>query len=53
MPLSRARDFLESDAFSGYKKGQEAQQKLTVAFLARIDNVVRAIGGLGKALAGR
>lgn len=47
------RDFYESSAFTSYRKGQEAQQKLTLAVLARIDNVVRAIGHLGKALAGR
>lgn len=47
------RDFYESSAFTSYRKGQEAQQKLTIAVLGRIDNVVRAIGNLGKALAGK
>lgn len=53
LPLSAVRDFYESSAFTSYRKGQEAQQKLTIAVLGRIDNVVRAIGNLGKALAGR
>lgn len=53
MPVSAVSDFFTTGAYSNYCKAQEGQQKLILAVLSRIDNVVRAVGGLGKALVGR
>lgn len=52
-PLSVARDFFESGAFTNYRKSLESRQKLSVAMLTRFDGVIKAMGGLGKLLAGR
>lgn len=51
--MSDVRDFLGSKAFAGYRSGLEGQQKVTLGVMARIDNVTRAIGMLGKALGRR
>ncbi len=53
MPLSAVTAFMESGGFSNYMKGQEAQFKLAQAVMNRIDNVIRAIGSLGKLMARR
>lgn len=52
-PLSAVRDFFESTAFTNYRKSLEARQKLSMATLGRFDAVLKAMGGLGKLLAGR
>lgn len=52
-PMSAVRDFFESGAFTNYRKGLEARQKLSMAMLQRFEAVIKSIGGLGKLLAGR
>jgi len=52
-PLSVARDFFESGAFTNYRKSLESRQKLAMAMLQRFEAVIKSMGGLGKLLAGR
>ena len=50
MQPSDAREFFESAAFSDWKKAKEAEMKLQVAGINRLNDVIRAIGSLGKSL---
>ena len=50
MCMSDVDDFYRSTSFSGYRKMMEGKQKLSTAYIERIDNVVKSINGLGNAL---
>lgn len=50
MGISDARDFLESKAFDTWVKNRELEQKVQLALVGRLDGVIKAIGGLGKAI---
>jgi hypothetical protein len=53
MQRSDVEVIFESKAFSDWKKSREADQKLDLAVIERLDVVIKAIGNLGKALANR
>jgi hypothetical protein len=53
MQRSDCKAVFESKAFEDWKKGREAQGTRFLAICERLDNLVRAIGGLGKAMAAR
>lgn len=53
MRRSDHKEVFESDAFKDWKKGRESQGNMFLAVCERLDNIVRAIGGLGKAIAAR
>jgi hypothetical protein len=53
MASSEVRDAFASQQFAARRKMQEHENKLAIAVLNRIDNVAKAIGNLGKSLAGR
>ncbi|WP_157650721.1 hypothetical protein [Burkholderia ubonensis] len=53
MQRSDYKALFESKAFEDWKKGREAQGTRFLAICERLDNVVRAIGGLGKVMAAR
>jgi hypothetical protein len=42
-----------SKAMKDWTRGREAQNKMDLAICERLDNVIRAIGSLGKVLANR
>ena len=50
MRRSDTKALFESSAFKDWKKGRESKGKAEHAVLERLDNVIRAIGSLGKAL---
>jgi hypothetical protein len=50
---SDIRSIFGSKAFSDWKKSQESRQKVDAAIIERLDNVTKALGNLGKALAAR
>jgi len=50
MPISVSSAFFDSEAFKRMVGRDEARDKAVLAALARIDNVVRAVGSLGKAV---
>lgn len=50
MQPSDVKDFFESATFSDWKKVKEAEMKLQVAGINRLNDVIRAIGSLGKSL---
>ena len=47
------RGYFESEVYQQDVKVEEARQKLDVAVVGRLDVVIKALGGLAKALAGR
>lgn len=51
--MSYARAYFDHPAFKEHRKAKDAEQRLEVAVIERLNNIVRAIGQLGKALAGR
>jgi hypothetical protein len=51
--LSMANAFFDSSPFEDHRKGLENKAKTVDALFARINNVVTAITGLGRALARR
>lgn len=51
LPLSYARAYFEHPVFTQHGKNQEARQKLDVAVVERLNALLKAIGGLGKAIA--
>lgn len=51
--LSDAADFFESGAFTNFRKGLEAKQRMNSAVLQHIGAVVKSIGELGKVLSRR
>lgn len=53
MPMSEARDFFESKAFSNYRNSLEGRQRVTMNILQRFDNVLRGMNVLSKVIAGR
>jgi hypothetical protein len=53
MPLTDARDFFGSQAFSNYRNSLEGRQKVTMAILSRFDNVMKGMNSLSRALARR
>lgn len=53
LPISFAKAYLGHDFYSQDTKNAEAQQKLLISGLNGINGVIKAIHGLGKALAGR
>jgi len=42
-----------SKAFSDWKKSKEAEGKMNLAICDRLDNLIRAVSGLGKAMTAR
>ena len=53
LPLSYANAYFETDAYRQHLKVIEAQQKLDVSVVERLNTVIQAIGNLGRALGGR
>lgn len=53
LPMSFARAYLAHDFTTQHTKNTEAQQKLWISGLNGINGVIKAVHGLGKALAGR
>jgi hypothetical protein len=53
MQRSDCKALFESKAFEDWKKGREAQGTQFLAICERLDNMVRAVGGLGKVMAAR
>lgn len=53
MQRSDCTALFESKAFEDWKRGREAQGTRFLAICERLDNVVRAIGTLGKVIAAR
>lgn len=53
LPMSFASAYFESKVHTQHMKSEEGRQRSLNAVLQRIDGVVKAIGELGKALAGR
>lgn len=53
LPLSFARGYFEHPVYTQHSKAAEAKQRLDVAVVERLNAVVKAIYGLGRALAGR
>lgn len=51
--MSAVSDFFESAPFGNYRKEREGMVKLSNANISRLDNIVKAIGSLGKMLAKR
>lgn len=50
LPMSLVRVYFESSAWKLQGQSREAQAKLDAAVIGRLDNVVKAIGHLGKAI---
>jgi hypothetical protein len=50
---SALSDIINTKTFKDWTAAREAKSNLDVALVERIDNVVRAVVNLGKALAGR
>jgi hypothetical protein len=53
MNRSDIRAVFESKQFKEWKRGREAENRMTSAQIERLDNIVRSIGSLGKVLAQR
>jgi hypothetical protein len=53
MCRSDIKQIFESKQFSDWKRSREAQGKMDLAICDRLDNVVRAIGNLGKVIVER
>lgn len=53
MRRSEVREIFESSTFREWKKGREAEQKIDLAVINRLDVVIKALGQLGKALVSR
>lgn len=50
MQRSNVQGIFESKAYADWKKSREANQKIDIAVIDRLDVVIKAIGNLGKAL---
>lgn len=50
MKKSDVKTIFDSKSFKEWKRSREAQGKMDLAVCERLDNVIRAIGSLGKAL---
>jgi hypothetical protein len=53
MTRSQIRTVFESKQFKEWKRGKEAEHRLTSAQIERLDNITRSIGSLGKVMAQR
>ncbi len=53
MRRSEVREIFDSSTFREWKKGREAEQKIDLAVINRLDVVIKALGQLGKAIATR
>ena len=53
MKRSDVKTLFESKAMKDWARAREAQGKMDLAICERLDNVIRAIGSLGKVMAGR
>lgn len=53
MRRSDCESLFKSKAFEDWKKGRDAQNSRFLAICERLDNMIRAIGNLGKAMAAR
>lgn len=53
LPNSFVQAYMHSEAFKNHAKNRDAEQKLELAKLNRMDDVLRGMGGLGKLLARR
>ncbi len=52
LPMSLSRAYFESPVHTQHLKSEEGRQRNLNAVLQRIDGVIKAIGELGKAMAG-
>lgn len=50
MSRSEITGLQESNAYRDWRKSREAAHKVDAAVINRLDNVIRAIGNLGKAM---
>lgn len=48
MCISDAKALFESDAFKGWQKWREQDQKLKLATIERLDGVIKSLHALGK-----
>lgn len=53
LPMSLARAYLESEQHREHVKGAELKARNQLALYARMDQIIKAIGNVGKAIAGR
>ena len=53
LPMSYARAYFDHPVFAQHSKARDAQQRLDVAVVERLDGVRKAIFAMGKAMAGR
>jgi hypothetical protein len=53
LPMSLSRAYFDSKVHTQHQKAEEGRQRNLNVVLQRIDGVIKAIGELGKALAGR
>ncbi|MBI3229539.1 MAG: hypothetical protein HYZ45_04940 [Burkholderiales bacterium] len=53
MRRSEVREIFESSTFRDWKKAREAEQKIDVAVINRLDVVIKALGQVGKAIVSR
>jgi len=53
MRRSEVREIFDSSTFRDWKKGREAEQKIDLAVINRLDVVIKALGQVGKAIATR
>ena len=51
LEIEFAQQFFDSKSFQDRRKNSESELKIQVAVLDRLDGVIKAIGGLGKAMA--
>lgn len=50
MRSSDVRSIFQSKAFGEWKKGREAEQKVSLAVIERLDVVIKALGNLAKVM---
>lgn len=53
LPLSYLRAYFESPVYQQQQKVTEANQKMEIAVIGRLDVLIKAFGGLAKAVVGR
>jgi hypothetical protein len=53
LPVSIANQVLKSKAFDNWKQGREAEIKIQVAIVNRLNDVIKSLGIVAKVAAGR
>ncbi|HEY0662786.1 MAG TPA: hypothetical protein VGD21_15865 [Lysobacter sp.] len=51
MRRSDIKTIFDSKAYGDFKKGKEGAHKVDSAIIDRLDNLIRAVGALGKVMA--